>query len=143
MKKVIFISILSIFGFKFLLMSPANPEVKVKLDLIKKEIVSRGYNPRWFIISEKRQSWYNRLLPNSAKDSYHLKGKAVDIYVIDINGDGVFNNADIKIFDSCNKHVESGHPELLGAFGTYTTKGYLSSHMIHIDTRGKSKRYNK
>jgi uncharacterized protein YcbK (DUF882 family) len=110
--------------------------------MIENEISKRGYKNNWFIISGRRNLWYNNILPNSSKDSYHLKGDAVDIYVIDINYDGVFNSKDIKIFESVNKYVESIHPELTGALGTYTTKGYFTRHMIHIDTRGYKKRYN-
>ena len=130
-------------GVKVFLMPPANKEVKLKLSLIEEEIKRMGYNPKWFIISEKRREWYNGMLPNSAKGSYHLHGKAIDIYVIDIDGDGTFTASDIKIFQDCNNKVERKNPGLAGALGTYTTKDYLSKHMIHIDTRGKSKRYNK
>jgi hypothetical protein len=35
------------------------------------------------------------------------------------------------------------HPELAGGYGTYTTRGYFTKHMIHFDTRGKKHRYNK
>jgi len=111
--------------------------------MIENEISKRGYNNNWFIISGYRHGWYNKLLSNSAKDSYHLKGDAIDIYVIDINGDNIFNKEDIKIFNSANDYVESLNPELSGAFGTYTNKGYFSKHMIHLDTRGKKTRYNK
>ena len=128
---------------KLLFFLPGNCKVTHKLIMIENEIEKRGYRNDWFIISGQRHLWYNKILPNSAKDSYHLKGEAIDIYVIDINGDGIFNSEDIKIFESANKYVESIHPELIGAVGTYTTKGYLTRHMIHVDTRGYKLRYNK
>ena len=128
---------------KILFFLPGNGQVNYKLNLIENEISKRGYNNNWFIISGKRSSWYNNILSNSAKDSYHLKGEAIDIYVIDLNGDKVFNLEDIKIFESVNNYVESNHPELIGALGTYTTKGYFTRHMIHIDVRGYKKKYNK
>jgi len=127
---------------KILFFLPGNSQVNYKLKMIENEISKRGYSNNWFIISGKRHSWYNNLLSNSAKDSYHLKGKAIDIYVIDLNGDGVLNSEDIKIFESANEYIESIHPELLGALGTYTTKGYFTKHMIHVDTRGYKERYN-
>lgn len=128
---------------KLLFFLPGNCKVTHKLIMIENEIEKRGYRNDWFIISGQRHLWYNKILPNSAKDSYHLKGEAIDIYVIDINGDGIFNSEDIKIFQSANKYVESIHPELIGAVGTYTTKGYFTRHMIHVDTRGYKLRYNK
>jgi hypothetical protein len=140
--KIILIVMLALFLIKILILPPANTNVNQKLSLIKNEISKRGYSNNWFVISGRRQKWYNKVLPNSAKESYHLKGEAIDIYVIDINGDGKFNSEDIKIFESCNASVERTHPEFSGALGTYTTKGYFSRHMIHIDTRGYKKRYN-
>jgi uncharacterized protein YcbK (DUF882 family) len=128
---------------KVLFFLPGNSQVNFKLKMIENEISKRGYTNNWFIISGKRHSWYNNVLSNSAKDSYHLKGNAIDIYIIDINGDGVFDSKDIKIFESANDYVESTNPKLVGALGTYTTKGYFTRHMIHIDTRGYKKRYNK
>jgi uncharacterized protein YcbK (DUF882 family) len=112
---------LSIFIYSFVLL-PANTEVNLKLDLIKTEVEKMGYNPKFFIISGKRSDSYNKLLPNSAKKSYHLKGMAIDIYVIDIDGDFDFDQDDIKILKRANKLVESKNPSLKGGFGTYTTK---------------------
>ena len=122
---------------------PSNKDVTFKLKMIRNEIIKRGYNDNWFIISGKRSSWYNNLLLNSAKNSHHLNGDAIDIYVFDIDGDGVFTSKDIRIFESANNHVESTYPKLTGALGTYRSKGYLTKHMIHIDTRGYKKRYDQ
>ena len=141
--KVLITVVIFIILIKNLFFQPGNSQVNFKLKLIENEISKMGYNNNWFIISGKRHSWYNSLLSNSAKDSYHIRGEAIDIYVIDLNGDGIFNSKDIKIFESANKYVESTNPDLVGALGTYTTKGYFTRHMIHIDTRGYKKRYNK
>ena len=139
-KYVIIIFILIM--IKFLFFFPANREVNQKLDLIQAEIAKKGYNNYWFVISGKRFNWYNKILSNSDKKSFHLTGKAIDIYVFDINGDYKFDSVDIEIFESANHIVELKHPELAGAYGTYTTKGYFTKHMIHFDTRGKKHRYN-
>jgi uncharacterized protein YcbK (DUF882 family) len=139
----VLISVIIFILIKVLFFLPGNSEVNYKLKMIENEISKRGYVNNWFIISGKRHSWYNKILSNSVKESYHLKGEAIDIYVIDLNGDGIFNSEDIKIFESANEYVESTNPELVGALGTYTTKGYFTKHMIHIDTRGYKKRYNK
>jgi hypothetical protein len=86
-------------------------------------------------------------LPKSAKKknspSWHLKGKAIDVYVFDINGDNLFNKKDISILEQANKVVEKEHPELIGGFGDYflDINGYFTKHMIHFDTRGYRHRY--
>lgn len=126
---------------KYVLLSPANPNVRRKLSLIEKEVNDKGYSTNWFIISDKRHKWYNSLLLNSAKDSEHLKGNAIDIYVLDVDGDAEFNENDIKIIEKACKRLEKKYPELTGGFGTYLRKGYFTRHMVHIDTRGYYKRW--
>lgn len=144
MKKVVILLILVIvfIGIKLTFFYPANDDVTMKLRMIKDEISKRGYNNNWFIISSKRSDWYNKILANSAKDSYHLYGKAIDIYVIDINGDYKFDNEDIKIFKSANEYIEKLYPNLIGRVGTYRSKGYFTRHMIHVDVSGINKDYN-
>jgi len=125
----------------------ADKEITRKLDLIKIELNSKGYQTSWIIISQKRLSIFNDLLPKSAKKknspSWHLKGKAIDVYVFDINGDYLFNKEDISIIEQANKVVEKEHPELIGGFGDYFLEinGYFTKHMIHFDTRGYKHRY--
>jgi len=122
----------------------ANEDVLKKLDLIEQELKKKEYNTNWFIISQKRNRIMNSLLPNSAKESQHISGKAIDIYVLDIDGDNVFNRNDIKILEQANSLVEKNHPELTGAFGDYflDKHDYFTKHMIHIDTRGQKVRYS-
>ena len=64
---------------------------------------------------------------------------AADICVFDINGDGTFDKADIAILQKSNSVIEGKYPELAGSFGDYFFKsnGYLTRHMILLDTRGK------
>jgi len=125
----------------------ADKDITRKLDLIKLELNSKGYQTSWIIISQKRLSFFNDLLPKSAKKknspSWHLKGKAIDVFVFDINGDNLFNKEDISIIEQANKVVEKEHPELIGGFGDYflETNGYFTKHMIHFDTRGYKHRY--
>lgn len=141
---------LSYFAMDFFGLLGACKEVTAKLDLIKTELIANNYNPRWVIISQKRNSVFNNLLPNSAKavngkkGSYHLTAKAIDIYVFDINGDNIFDSKDILLLEKANQQVEIHHPELIGALGDYHSnkKGYLANHMIHIDVRGKPNRYS-
>ena len=120
----------------------ADKQITRKLELIKFELNSKGYKTRWIIISQKRLSIFNDLLPNSAKTSWHLKGKAIDVYVFDINGDNLFNKEDISIIEQANKVVEKENPELIGGLGDYKN-GYFTKHMIHFDTRGYRHRYHQ
>jgi hypothetical protein len=123
----------------------ADKEITRKLELIKLELNSKGYKTNWIIISQKRHSFINDLLTNSSKDSWHLKGKAIDVYVFDINGDNLFNKKDISIIEQANNVVEKEHPELIGGLGDYSLdkNDYFTKHMIHFDTRGYRHRYSK
>jgi len=123
----------------------ADKEITRKLELIKFELNSKGYKTRWIIISQKRLSFFNDLLRNSEKNSWHLKGKAIDVYVLDINGDNLFNKEDISIIEQANKVVEKEHPELIGGLGDYflDKNDYFTKHMIHFDTRGYRRRYTQ
>ena len=122
-------------------LSGANKSIKTKVQLINESLVEEGYNPNWVIISEKRSEKLNSILPNSAKKSHHLHGNAIDIFVIDIDGNGVFNQTDLDIVAIHNKKVEKNNPKLKGGFGTYTNRG-IAKRMIHFDTRGYSVVYN-
>jgi hypothetical protein len=121
----------------------ADKKITRKLELIKLELNSKGYKTRWIIISQKRLSFFNDLLHNSKKNSWHLKGMAIDVYVFDINGDNLFNKEDISIIEQANKVVEKEYPELIGALGDYflDKHDYFTKHMIHFDTRGDKVRY--
>lgn len=136
---VLFILIITV---KYLILTPADEKVKRKLTLIEQEIKEMGYNTSWIIISEKRGKLYNSILPNSnKKKSHHLTGKAIDIYLFDINDDGKYDIDDVKIVEKANNRVERKNPELVGAFGTYMKKGFFDKHMIHLDVCGRKVRY--
>ena len=148
MKKWIFLAalIFLLIGLKKFFIREANPEVNLKLKLIKNELKTMGYSPKWFKISGKRDKILTKLSYNNAKKgSQHLLGNAIDIEVVDIDGDWKFDENDIILFERANKIVEKNNPELKGALGTYRgpNSDWLERHQIHIDTRGKSKRYNQ
>ena len=113
-----------------------NDNVNKKISLLKSELINSGYNPHFIIICKKRGEIFNDLLPLSAKNSHHLHGNAIDIYVFDINNDFKFNDDDIKIIKEKILLIEKKYPSLSGGFGTYTNKGKLARRMIHIDPRG-------
>ncbi|MFY7943339.1 MAG: hypothetical protein ACOVNZ_02100 [Crocinitomicaceae bacterium] len=116
----------------------AEKETLTKLELIKGELKAMGHNPKWVIISQKRNKSINKILPNAVSNSNHLYGKAIDIYVLDINGDLSYNQTDAKLFEIANQKVEKKNPGLRGFCKLYIyTKPfhYFTKHMIHIDQR--------
>jgi hypothetical protein len=137
---MIFIPLVT-FGMNFFGFTGANQKVKKKVSLIKESLEKSGYKVKWVVISEKRNKYFNALLPNSAKKSHHLKGDAIDVFVFDIDGDGCFTQKDLDIVKKHNNRVERRNPSLKGAFGTYTSKP-ISKRMIHFDTRGYHTVYN-
>lgn len=146
MKRAILIFVLSLFALtclaKTLILKSPNDMTVKKLNLIKEEVSRMGYHNRWMVISGHRSEWYNSRLPNANKESYHLKGMAIDIYVFDINGNWKFDREDISILMKANDEVERKNPKLVGAFGTYLSGGYFTKRMIHFDTRGFKRKYN-
>ena len=128
--------------YRFHMNPPANPEVRKKLWLIDRKLDERGLRRWYFVSSGRRSAWYNNLL-GTVKNSHHLKGKAIDIFVLDVDGDWVFDSRDISILEDVNREVEREHPELVGAFGTYRKEGGLYANMVHIDTRGRRVRYDQ
>ena len=126
---------------KFCGLTGADEKTTQKVNLIEQELKTMGYNPKWVCISQKRNTYFNAILLNSVPNSQHLNGQAIDLFVFDIDGNYMFDKNDIKLIEKANTKVEKLHPKLRGALGDYFHKSYLTSHMIHIDTRGKSKRY--
>jgi hypothetical protein len=146
MKKLILVVLATIFVF-FTALSlscrlGSNPKVTLKLKLIELSLKKSGYKVDWIVVSERRSWLANFILPNSSKKkSQHLTGNAIDVFVFDVDGNKRFSQADLDLVKTHNRLVEKAHPELKGAFGTYTHT-LTSSRTFHIDTRGKSFEYN-
>lgn len=136
---VIMVGIMTLFALSLF---GAKDAVRYKLGLIRQSMIEQGYKPKWFIISERRSKLLNSILPNSARFSQHLYGNAIDVYIIDIDNDGVFTEKDIKIMKAANRIIEHKHDELKGAFGSYYHTR-TSTHTIHIDVRGKTIEYEQ
>lgn len=116
---------------------PVDSRVILKKHLIDARIKEKGYKTAYFIISQKRHRWYNNLLQNSIGRSNHLKGLAMDLWVMDLNGDGKWDRQDIDLMAETIKELDIEHPELSGWIGTYLDKGRLASRMVHFDVGGK------
>jgi hypothetical protein len=128
----------SLLGYSLMLgfgLLNANENVHKKVEGIRKELIKQGYNPRWYIISQKRYKFYNDLLINSVKNdkSKHLVGKAIDLFIIDINGDGVYNFKDFELIEKAESVSESKIKETRGNVFHYFGKGQLKQNMVHVE----------
>jgi hypothetical protein len=113
----------------------AGKAVHTKVQGIKEELIKAGHTPRWFIISQKRYGFFNDMLANSIKNSKsrHLQGKAIDLYVIDVNGDGKYDKEDFGLILQAFQKYEAKNPHAKGNIIHYFGKGYFTQHMVHID----------
>lgn len=113
----------------------ASESVHLKVEAIKKELLNQGFQPKWIIISQKRNNLYNNLLYNSVKNgrSKHLTGRAIDLYVFDINGDWLYNAADFELLQKASRKVDSESPHINGRVYNYLNKGTFSRRMVHVE----------
>lgn len=113
----------------------------LKDKLIKEKIIKKGYKYNVLRVSSLRNEKENDLLPLSAKNSFHLLGKALDVVVLDINDDFSINLEDVDLFISIIKEVETENKALIGGIGTYKNKR-ISQQMVHFDIRGYAAYWN-
>lgn len=92
------------------------------------------YNASSIQIRSAHRSKSHNERVGGARNSQHLKGKALDLYVGDINGDRKINSADKKIVsDILDKEIIRSK----GGIGFY--RGTM---VLHMDVRGKRARWN-
>ena len=87
--------------YRFLIHPTSDTATLKKLDLLEMSLKENGYKTRYVVISGKRSKRYNEFLKGAPK-SYHLGGKAIDIWVLDIDGDWDFDASDIRILEKLN-----------------------------------------
>lgn len=98
--------------------------------LLEKE----DYNKYGFRIREGHRHPHHNFHRGGAKKSQHIRGKAVDIIVEDINRDGKADQADKTILlDLLDKHIIKNK----GGIGRYP-----GTMVIHYDTRGSRSRWD-
>ena len=117
---------------------------KTYLNQLRSELRNQGFFPQFFVISGRRFRWDNYLLSTfggAAKNSYHLKGQAIDIIVLDINGDGKCNGVDV---DTVVRILDKKIIGNKGGIGTYKKQsGFFNRQMVHFDNRGKWARWRQ
>lgn len=120
-----------------------NPVTVDYYNQLKSELVIQGYNDNLLVISTKRPAWYNRILTNfgAAKKSQHLHGNAIDIVVLDVNGDNIINTDDVDIvYNILNNQIVVDK----GGVGTYKSlPAFWDRQMVHFDCRGYRARWQR
>lgn len=109
---------------------------------LKTELVKKGFEANTLVISGKRAEWHNQLLTSfgAARKSQHLEGNAIDIVVLDINGDGEINDSDVDIVTEIMEVLIEGK----GGIGTYKTEKLIwNRQMVHFDSRGYKARWKR
>ena len=119
--------------------SSLSPLVREKERLLSKTLTEKGLHDSYVIISGYRPPWLNRITPLAAKKSVHQFGKAIDIYVFDVNGDWKINRKDVEIVVQTLEKIDRLHPQLAGGLGTYFKS---SPRMVHFDVSGGKRRWN-
>jgi uncharacterized protein YcbK (DUF882 family) len=107
------------------------------------EVKAQGYSPSWIVTSTVRPKWFNDLLVEyggAASKSQHLVGGAIDIIVLDVNGDRNVNSKDVDIiYNILNKKIIRNK----GGIGTYKKENSIDKQMVHFDSRGFRKRWHR
>jgi hypothetical protein len=85
------------------------------------------------ITSGHRSPQHNKAVGGASK-SRHIKGEALDLWIGDINKDGVYTKEDKQIvLDLCDKKIIGNE----GGIGLYP-----GTQVVHIDVRGRRARWN-
>ena len=111
---------------------------------LKKELKLKKYKTNLFAISGRRWKFDNYILTklgSAASKSKHKSGQAIDIIVLDINGDGNSNSKDVDIvYKILDKKIVKNN----GGLGSYKNEnGFFNKQMIHFDCRGNKARWNR
>ncbi len=126
-------------GYYWISYSKLSPDVQRKEKALNKVLRKQGYKPRYFLLSGYRPHWLNQLMPLAAKNSDHQRGKAIDLFVIDIDGNGQFNDQDLDILAKTVNTMDKNNPGQQGGVGLYQ-KSF--SRMFHFDVSGHHRQWN-
>lgn len=75
------------------------------------------------------------MLKNSVKKgkSRHLKGKAIDLFIFDINDDKKYDMEDFELIKKVEAKCEKTNPKINGRVYNYFGRGSFTQHMIHVE----------
>lgn len=71
--------------------------MRAKERRLAEALLQAGHQPSYWLISGYRPPWLNRLMPLSAKKSYHQQGLAVDVWVGDVDQDGRWTDNELVV----------------------------------------------
>lgn len=119
--------------------SHLSPSVQTKRAMLDRELMKQGYESNYFLLSGYRPPWLNRLMPLSAKKSVHQQGLAIDLFVMDIDGNDRFDDADLRIITSALDILDKRNPTVKGGVGLYHRP---FRRMVHFDVSGTRRRWD-
>jgi uncharacterized protein YcbK (DUF882 family) len=124
--------------------SGVDPQTQRYYAELKSKLIEKGFLDNIIVVSGTRWKWHNDLLhyfeTGAAKQSFHLKSKAIDIIVRDVNDDGKSNKEDVLIVKELLENEIVGSE---GGVGIYLkSNNFFSRQMVHFDCRGYRARWN-
>ena len=126
-------------GYYWISYAKLSPDVQRKEKALNTALRKQGYNPHYFLLSGYRPRWLNQLMPLAAKNSVHQEGKAIDLFVIDIDGNRKFDSRDLAILSETVDVMDKKNPGQKGGVGLYQ-KSF--SRMFHFDVSGRQRHWN-
>ena len=152
-KKIIYWLVLSFFTVASVLLilfylvwnssSAVDPATLQYYATLKSELRTRGFEDAVIIIGGKRSRVHNTILQafGASPTSTHLTGGALDVLVMDVNGDGRMNDEDVDIvYGLLHEKIMRGK----GGIGTYKNEwGFWNHQTIHFDSREAKARWNR
>ena len=112
----------------------SDPRLHTKLKDIRAELQRQGHRPTWFIISQRRSTLYNAVLANSITKSKHLRGRAIDIFVVDVDGNGRYDKMDFELIQGASETCGRRNSAYKGRVYDYLDKrSRLTRHMVHVE----------
>lgn len=120
-----------------------HPKTVAYYHKLTEELHRRNHSPNYFILTTIRPRWLNELLRpfGAAPFSRHVHAEAVDLIVLDVNGDGAADAKDVDIvYDLLNRLIVGDG----GGVGTYKNESlFLQYQMVHFDCRGHRARWHR
>jgi uncharacterized protein YcbK (DUF882 family) len=121
-----------------------DPKVITYYKELKQKLKEKGYDDNMYVVSTTRWKGHNELLhylnTGAAKHSVHLKSKAMDVIVRDINQDGRSDREDVLIVKLI---LEDDIVRNKGGVGSYLKSDkFFSRQMVHFDCRGYKARWD-
>jgi uncharacterized protein YcbK (DUF882 family) len=141
---VFFVLFVILFFTYFNNISGVDPDTQGFYSELKNKLIEKGYDDNLIVVSGTRWKWHNDLLhyfeTGAAKQSFHLKSKAIDVIVRDVNHDGEANKEDVLIVKDLLENEIVGSK---GGVGVYLkSNNFFSRQMVHFDCRGYRARWN-